>query len=286
MLEDLFDQQRAILKRDLLKSSDRIAAKVADRIRTSDTADTDEHTPETPETPSGAIAVAVGVLAIVSIALAITAFSLNSRLTDASAENSRLAEALGRETARIAGAEDGMLLEIEAYIDAIEAMRRSSLNAIEWSLGKSLHYPFGELALGDQRVASFEELIAHLQSIAFAGQLVVEIHTGRDCLTVGPNGYSLANAGIAAIDCDTRSLENGMVSEGGRLESVAMAALLNASADRTNGAMRFAIVPKGSSEPIVAYPPDPAMVSAGHWNAVADANRRIAFTLLPDAASE
>jgi hypothetical protein len=61
-----------------------------------------------------------------------------------------------------------------------------------------------------------------------------------------------------------------------------MAALINSSAARSNGAVRFTIVPKGPAEPILAYPPDPAMVSAGHWNAVADANRRIAITLLPD----
>lgn len=281
MLEDLFDQQRAILKRDLLKSSDRIAAQVADRIRTSDTPEADDHAPER-ESPSVAFVIALGLLALFAIVVTFLAYSLNSRLQDATAEIERLEAALGREAARIAGAEDGMLLEIEAYNDTIGAMQQSSIDAIEWSLNTSLRYPFGELPLGDQRVASFEELIAHLQTIDFAGQVVVDVHTGRDCLSVGPNGYAPADARISAIDCETRGFTNGTVPEGGRLQSVAMAALINSSAARSNGAVRFTIVPKGPAEPILAYPPDPAMVSAGHWNAVADANRRIAITLLPD----
>lgn len=280
MLEDLFDQQRAILKRDLLKSSDRIADKVADRIRVAEINE-EADAAKSSLFPSKLL-LASGVLALIAATLAVALFALNARFQRLAEENATLADVLSRETTRIVGVENERLLELQAYDNAIIDARRSSLQAMQWGLNTSMRYPFGEPALGDDKVATFEALIRQLLSLGFSGEVIVDIHSGLHCLSIGANGYALADPGIAASACDLRGLDTDAEFDVGRQQSVAMAALLNNAEARSDGALRFVIASQGTTEPGIEYPLDPATVFAGEWNAIADANHRIAVRFAPD----
>ena len=283
MLEDLFDQQRAILKRDLLKSSDRIADKVADRIRVAEQDEEPDAAANPPLFPSKLL-VATGILALVAGMLAVALFALNGRFQRLADENATLADVLSRETTRMVGVENERLLELQAYDNAISDARRSTLQAMQWALNTSMRYPFGEPALGDARVATFEGLVAQLLSVGFRGEVIVDIHSGLHCLSIGATGYKLADPQIAASACDLRGLDADAEFDVGRQQSVAMAALFNNAEVRSDGALRFVIASRGTTEPDVEYPLDPATVFAGEWNAIADANHRITVRFAPDAS--
>ena len=284
MLEDLFDQQRAILKRDLLKSSDRIADKVADRIRV---AEFDEDADaDMPNLFPSKLLVATGVLALVAGTLAVALFALNARFQRLVEENTSLTDVLSRETTRIVDVENERLLELQAYDDAISDARRSSLQAMQWGLNTSMRYPFGEPALGDDKVVTFEALVAQLIAIGFSGDVVVDVHSGLHCLSIGANGYSLADPQIPASACDLRGLDADAAFDVGRQQSVAMAALFNNAEVRSDGAIRFVVASQGTAEPGVEYPLDPATVFAGEWNTIADANHRITVRFAPDPNSQ
>ncbi len=283
LLEDLFDQQRAILKRDLLKSSDAIAARVADQIKSADPGESEVEDDAQPAwlTPTfWGFAALVGVITVLSFFY----LQLNERWRDAVEENANLRDALNRQEAESAGTESSLLNQIDNYRATMDASRSAMLDAIEWGMNRSGRYEYGELPLGDARVADFEELTNHLLSIGFTGQVVVETHVGNHCLTLGAEGYELADPQTMAERCDVRGFSVDEALELSRRQSVAMANFINAAEMRTGGALRFAIVPRGTSEPLLEDPLSATAFTAGEWNAIADVNNRIEIVLLPDSA--
>lgn len=285
MLEDLFDQQRAILKRDLLRTSDAIAAKVADQIGATEDPEAEFEVYKKRRRMLALTAAAIATLAGIVIVLSTLLLQAYSRLQNTVDHNTGLAESLSLQEAQSAGAQEALLRQLDDARQAIDTARASTLDTLEWGINRSGSYPFDEPALGDARVADFEELSARLQAIDFAGQVVIETHVGRYCLALGPNGYRLASPEIMADRCDTLGFDADAGIEMSRQLSVAMANLVNASGMRTNGAIRFLVVPRGLTQPIVPYPVNATTVTAGEWNAVAAANNRIAVVLLPDATT-
>jgi hypothetical protein len=67
----------------------------------------------------------------------------------------------------------------------------------------------------------------------------------------------------------------------GMRQSVAFANFVNISEERTDGQIRYAIVSRGNSEPLIEYPSTTG-ISAGTWNEIAQANNRVEITLMPD----
>lgn len=286
MLEDLFDQQRAILKRDLLKSSDTIAAKVADQIKASEDAepgiDFEDKQWRIPPIAMIGITALVGIVAILSILYG----QLNARLQNVIGDNADLVDSLNRQEAQRAGTEESLLRQLDEYRQSIDATQRSTLDAIEWGINRAGQFPFGEEPLGDTRVADFEELIAHLQAINFVGQVVVETHVGDHCLVLEPDGYQLANPQITASQCDARGFGFDEGLEMSRRQSVAMANLINSTGIRTAGGISFVVVPRGSTQPILQYPVNALTVTAKDWNDIADTNNRIGIEILPDPVTQ
>ena len=286
LLEDLFDQQQVILKRDLQKSSEAIAARVADQIKA---VEPDEHEVEIDEMQPGwpsakfwGIAALVGIITI----LAFSYLQLNERWQDAVDENATLRDAINRQAAQSAGTEDTLLRQIDDYQSTMNASQAAMFDAIEWGVNRSGRYSFGEAPLGDARVGDFEALTNHLLAIGFTGQVVVETHVGNHCLTFASEGYRLADPQSMASRCDARGFSMNEALELSRRQSVAMANFINSSDVRTGGAVRFAIVARGAANPIVQYPASVAAFTAGEWNAIADINHRIEIRLLPDSSAQ
>ena len=282
LLEDLFEQQRTILRRDFQKTSDAIADKVADRLRRWD--DVPGALPPEPETRMplrgiAALLIAGGVIAIV----AIQNVRLQSELGASKKEIAALADARTLQLDRTAGAEEAMLSQLDNIERRVESSRTATLDVVAWALNRSGQYPFGEEPLGDARIADAEELIDRLQAIEFQGQVIFATHVGEHCLTLMPDGYALADPGMPADLCDVRGFSSEEALDISSRQSVGMANLISSVDARTGGAISLSVVPYGASDPILPYPADPASVTAGEWNAIADVNNRIEVTLLPDA---
>ena len=280
MLEDLFDQQRAIIKRDLRRSTRSIVDEVSSTLiakQTEQMANARSSAGLLPAALGTAVAMVVAV-----VALSITMVQQNHKLNVLSDHNAGLTASLNQQETARETTEDALLNELQGYQQAIDDTRAATLTAIAWGMNRSGGFDFGEEPLGDRRVPDFEELGAHLMAIGFVGQIVVETHVGRHCLSLGANGYALADAELPADLCDTMGFDDETALEISRQQSMSMANLINSAGIRSDGAIRYLVVPRGASEPIVDYPVNPLLVSAGDWNRVADANNRIAITLLPD----
>lgn len=285
LIEDLFDQQQAILKRDLQKSSEAIAARVADEIKATEP-DGDEAEPEEEHSGwssgrIGAVVLLTGVIA----ALALFYVRLDERWQAAIDENANLRDAINRQAQQSTGTEATLLRQIDDYESTMSASQIAMLDAIEWGINRSGQYAFGEPPLGDARVGDFEALTNHLMAIDFSGLVVVETHVGNHCLSLTAEGYQLANSAGMAEACDARGFGADEALELSSRQSVAMANFINSSVSRTGGAVRFEIVARGAANPIAAYPASAAAVTAGEWNAIADTNHRIEVELLPDAVA-
>ncbi len=286
LIEDLFDQQQAILKRDLQKSSEAIAATVADRIKA---AEPDEHEvdveaiqPRRLTARFWGIATLAGIIAVLSFAY----LQLNERWQDAMNENANLKSAIELQSAQSEGTEVTLLRQIDNYQSTMNASQAAMLDALEWGFNRNGGYSFEELPLGDARVGDFEALTNYLMAIGFAGQVVVETHVGNHCLSVASEGYQLADSQSMAESCDARGFGMDEALEQSGRQSVAMASFINSSELRTDGAVRFQIVARGAVDPIVEYPVSATALTAGEWNAIADANHRIEIRLLPDSTAQ
>ena len=281
MLEDLFDQQRAIIKRDLRKTSADIAAEVVAALKANEESE-GRLPPQTPARPAPAWLGAGAALVAAVVVMATLLVQQNERLRSLSSNYAGLSASLNQEELARVDSETALRDELAAYQATVDTTRESTLNAIAWGINRSGQFAFGEEPLGDNRVSDFEELGAHLQAIGFVGQVVVETHVGQHCLTLGANGYALAEPALPADQCDAFGFDADTALEMSAQQSMGMANLINSAGIRSDGSLRYLIVPRGSSEPLVAYPVNPLLVNAGEWNRVADANNRIAITLLAD----
>ena len=202
MLEDLFDQQRAIIKRDLRKTSADIAKEVVAELKASRESEGGSP-PQTPARPTPAWLGAGAALVAAVVIMATLLVQQNERLRSLSSDYAGLSASLNQEELARVDSETALRDELAAYRETVDTTRQSTLDAIAWGINRGGQFAFGEEPLGDSRVADFEELGAHLQAIGFVGQVVVETHVGQHCLTLGANGYAIADPALPADQCDT-----------------------------------------------------------------------------------
>ena len=283
LIRDLFDQQRAVFRRDLLDSYETIAARVADEIRP-------DEEPETIEPPvaeeSGMprfARVAVSVLAIMTMVFAWLYMQRERSFQDMQAQNTALQRAF--EDQRVSDAEDSLatIQQIGDYQQTIDAMYAATLGSLEWGANLASEYGFGEMPMGDDRLQVVEQLTEQLFAIDFSGVVRIETHVGNFCLTLaGANGYRLAEDGMMAMDCDTIGVAAGEAYEIGLGQSVAFANFIRATDERSAGRIRYEIVSMGNADPLVNYPTAAPGMTAGAWNRIAGGNNRVEITIVAD----
>ena len=284
LIRDLFEQQRSILRRDLLDSYEAIAARVADEIRPGEPPETVEPpTPELEGMPRFA-RVAVSVLAIMTMVFAWMYVQRERSYQDMMAENTALQRAF--ENQRVSDAEDSLaaIQQIGDYQQTIDAMYAATLGSLEWGANLASEFRFGELPMGDDRLLVIEQLTAQLFAIDFSGVIRIETHIGNFCLTVaGADGYRLAEDGMMAMDCDTIGVAAGEAYELGLGQSVAFANFVRLTDERSSGRIRYEIVSMGNGDPLMNYPTVGPGMTAGAWNRVAGNNNRVEITIIADA---
>jgi CheY-like chemotaxis protein len=282
LIKDLFEQQRAIIRRDLLDSYEAIATRVADEIRPQPPEETPEPIEVEDESTPGFMRVAVVVLAVFTMIFAWLYLQREQSWQEMQLQNAELQRAF--ETQRIAEAEDSLqvLQQMGDYEQSLDAMYAATIAGLEWGANQSSEYPFGELPMGDERLKVVEQLTEHLMAINFSGVVRIETHVANFCLMVaGTDGYAPAND-LLAGDCDTIGVAAGEAYEMGLGQSVAFANFIRLADQRSGGRIRYEIVSMGNSDPLMDYPLTTEGITASDWNRVAAANNRVEISIFAD----
>ena len=282
LIEDLFDQQRAILRRDMLDSYESIASRVADEIRApvDDEPDGAADSDTDQLTTYKFVALAAGVIAIILGGLY---WDREQSVGTLVSQNTALTEALDQQ--QVASANDSIQVQTirSDYQQSLAAAYAGTLRAIEWGINQSGPYGATELPLGDKRLPVFEALLGQLIDVGFSGQVRVETHVGDFCLVMSaPDEYLPAAASIPATQCDSIGMSQSDAIERGQRQSVAFANFINVTQQQTAGQIRFNVVSLGNAAALTEYPPLQASTFAGDWNEIAASNNRIIVSLYPD----
>jgi CheY-like chemotaxis protein len=284
LIQDLFDQQRAVLRRDLLDSYETIASRVVDEIRPpEDEGETEMETPASGGMSRLAQA-AVAVLSMVAMVFAWLYWQREQGWQELQEQHLALQQVV--ESQRVADAEDSLqvIQQIGGYQQSLESMYAATISGLEWGANQASEYGYGEPPLGDERLAVVEQLGDQLAAINFSGVVRIETHVANFCLTVaGTDGFTLATGDMRAADCDAIGVTPGEAYESGLEQSVAFANFIRLGEERTGGRVRYEIISMGNSEPLMPYPVSPEGVSASQWNRIAAANNRVEISVYPDS---
>ena len=283
LIKDLFDQQRAILRRDLLDSYETIASRVVDEIRPPPAPEPEEPEPPGEQLTPRANRIAVAALAVLTMIFAALYWQREQSWRELQSNYAALQQTL--DSQRAVETED--YLAFNRRIDEVEgsltSMYAANISAIEWGANRASTYGFDELPLGDSRLSIIEQVSAQLAAIDFSGVVRVEVHTGDFCMVVADtDGYQLPPAEMPAEACAQLGLSPGEAYEMGLRQSVAFANYIRLADERSGGRIRYDIVSLGNSDPLIAYPATVAGLTAGEWNSVAASNHRVEISIVPD----
>jgi CheY-like chemotaxis protein len=281
LIQDLFDQQRAVIRRDLLDSYEAIAARVADEIRVPEADDQAGPGSRGQEMPPR-FQLIVAVMAVVIMVFAWLYWQREQGWQQARQQNATLLAALEQQRSIEADGAIEVQRRLTTYQQTLGSTFSTALDAVQWAVNRSGGYGFDDLPLGDERLALVEELSSRLIGLGFSGEVLIETHVGDFCMVDGgADGLELANPQMRVSDCTKIGFESSEAEQRGLRQSVAFANFVNVAEERTDGQIRYRVMSRGNSQPLLPYPA--AMdITAANWNEVALANNRVQITLMPD----
>lgn len=282
LIQDLFDQQRAVLRRDLLDSYEAIAARVADEIRSPAPAESSTIVAPANERLPGRFLAVASVLVGLTIVFGWMYWQREQSWQEVQHQNVSLLNAL---TQQQSIESDGALeteRRLDAYQQSLNSTFLAAVAAVEWSINQAGRYAFGEPPLGDSSLELLEGLVDHLQGMGFSGRILIETHVGDFCMVGGgPGGYDLAPPGLGIGQCELIGFEPSVAYEMGLNQSVAFANYTNTLRGESGGTIQVRILSRGNSEPLIPYPAPSPGLGADFWNEIAAQNNRVVISLDP-----
>jgi len=283
MIQDLFDQQRAILRRELRDSHEKIATRIADEIRPPVTDDFDAKAQKPESAFPGYLQIAIAVMTVVSIVFAWLFWQREQSWRDVEQQNVDLRHALSER--QVMAEQDSIEIQqqLGIYRQSLDIATSVALDSLVWAANQSAQYGINDIPLGDYRHSVLQKLSSHLEMLNFRGLVRIESHVGSFCMSFSQqDGYVLAPPDLPATQCDRIGFEPGDAYELGIRQSVAFANFVSLSRERTVGAIRYEIISFGNLNPLLDYPATPAGVSASVWNDIAASNNRVDISVIPD----
>jgi CheY-like chemotaxis protein len=282
LIQDLFDQQRAVIRRDLLDSYEAIAARVADEIRIPEPDGLAEPKKDRGQDVPPRFQLIVAVMAVVIVIFAWLYWQREQGWQQARQQNATLLAALEQQRSIEADGAIEVQRRLTNYQQTLGSTFSTALDTVEWAVNRSGGYRFDEWALGDERLALVEELSSRLIGLGFSGEVLVETHVGDFCMVDGgADGLELAEPQMRVSGCTRIGFESSEAEQRGLRQSVAFANFVNVAEERTDGQIRYRVISRGNSQPLLPYPAT-MDVSAESWNEIALANNRVQITLVPD----
>ena len=283
MIQNLFDQQREILRQEIEDSHELIARRVADRVRSHSQEDEFEEPVAASSRRKYALNAVAAVFGILTMIFALLLWSREDRWEELQQQNAELQQAL--EVRRANASQDSFEVQqqLNEYRRSLDATTMVALESLEWAANQLSQYEFADIPLGDFRLSVLQELTNYLVTLDFRGVVRIESHVGNFCMAFGgPDGYGLAAAETPAEECDQIGFGPSEAYEIGLRQSAAFANFINTARARTDGAMRYEIISYGNASPLLDYPPTPTGLSASAWNEIASNNNRVDISLYPD----
>lgn len=276
LIQDLFDQQRAVLRRDLLDSYETIAARVADEIRAPERrARSGAPTEPAERIPVRFVAI-VAVLIAVIIVFGWLYWQREQSWQEVQRQNVNLLNALSQQQSIEADGAVDVEQRLSQYQQSMSSAFSTAVDAIEWSVNQTGPYPFGEIPLGDAKLRILEGLVQRLRDMGFAGQIVLETHVGDFCMVGGgSDGYDLAPPTVLTGQCEQIGFKSAEAYEISSQQSVAFANFINTVEQESGGTIQINIFSRGNAEPLIPYPIETPGITAGFWNEIAAQNNRV-----------
>jgi CheY-like chemotaxis protein len=297
LIQDLFEQQRAIIHRDLSVSCEAIATRVVDEIRPPPPEEPGELPISDEKASSGLVRAVVVVLAVSTMIFAWLYWQREQSWQEIQAQNTVLQQSLESErisdaeelqsaldSQRVSDAEESLQVfqQIGDYQQSLDTMYSVTISSLEWGANQAAEYRFGELPLGDDRLKVVEQLTDHLLAISFTGVVGIETHVADYCLkAAGPNGYVPAE-GLMVAGCDRIGVAPEEAYQMGLGQSVTFANFIRLVDERSERKIRFEIISLGNSDPLLDYPVTTDGISASVWNRIAAVNNRVVVSVTPD----
>ncbi|MDH3615316.1 MAG: response regulator [Gammaproteobacteria bacterium] len=282
LIQELFDQQRAILRRDLRDSQAKIVARVADEIKLPEADDSDikarwfeRHRPAFSQ-------LALALVAVFAVVFAWLYWQTEQSRRELQQQNDTLQRALDQ---LVFETEDLLQFQQQSdnYQQSLDSTRKAALSSIEWAANQKSQYSFDELPLGDFRLSVIAEMANQLAALDFSGLIRIEAHVGNFCMSASAaEGYTLAAVDLPALQCDQIGFAPNEAYELGSRQSVAFANFIDLADERNGGKIRYEIVSQGNSSPLLTYPATADGVPASAWNEIAASNNRVEISLYPD----
>ena len=266
LLEDLFREQRAILRDDIRRGYEQVAESTTTLRQL-------EVEPRSRDTQAGLFVIGLAILAATTAIFGYLYFDSMALLDRANERIGLLVEGLQT---------DAELLEAGAATEAAAAFDNAEIAAIlEWGVNQAQRYPFGEMALDSSRAALLTELGQRLRSFGISATIAVDVHVGNFCMDGGEGGVlQLASPDSTIESCQQLGWPEAEALAFGAQQTLPFA---NAIAlESRDGEIRFEISSHGSTQPRNAYPAFTQGISAGEWNAIAAANHRVEIRILPN----
>ena len=308
-LRRLLDEQRVVLRKDLLVGLDTVARQSRekiDRLLDEKLELLREQLP--PPTPATSVLPTVMLIVLLFISVA---WNLTSRNRETQQNSNRLAAtgmagqvqspgeqpadgSSGRSSASgVAEKMDdgkrddpGLAGKAErgaANSDSVQDHIRQAWESVNWALSQDTRYPWDEIALDGARMQTVAQLLDQLASGGFSGKLVLETHVGEFCLQGdAEKGFKLAGEDITLDKCSRIMNPVQPTDSASTHQSLAFANFIASSPWLQDGRITLEIHATQRSEPLVAYPPREATTKAGEWNRIAAANNRVIIRLIPE----
>jgi len=282
LIQDLFEQHQAVIRRDLLNNYEAIATRFADEIRPPPPEEPVEPPMSDARAASGLMRAAMAVLVVSTIFFAWLYWQKEQSWREMQAQNAEFQRSI--ESQRLSDAEDSLqaLQQIGGYQQSLDAMYAATIDSLEWGANQTSGYRFSDLPLGDDRLKVVEQLTDQLLAISFSGIVRIEAHVGDYCLLVAESGGYVPAQDSLVVDCDKIGFTSGEAYEMGLLQSVAFVNFIRLADEQSGGRIRFEIISLGNSAPLLDYPPTTNGVFANDWNRIAAANNRVEIAVYPD----
>lgn len=283
LIQDLFEQQRAVLRRDLLDSYETIATRVADEIRAPEPEVIEAEPVDRDDNVPPRLQIAVAILSLAALIFAGLYWQRERSWKNLQQQNTTLQQMYAEQ--QVLGDEDKLQVQqqIRDYQQSLGTAYTVTVNTIEWAANQSSAYDFDELPLDDFRLSVLEELSDRLSAIDFSGLVRIETYVGDFCMSsAGADGYRLTDAELTTLQCDRLGFAQGGAFELGLRQSVAFANFIKLADTGPATRIRFDIISLGNSDPLLEYPDASSGVSAAVWNEIAAHNNRVEISIFAD----
>lgn len=283
LIQDLFEQQRAVLRRDLLDSYETIATRVADEIRAPEPEVIEAEPVDRDDNVPPRLQIAVAILSLAALIFAGLYWQRERSWKNLQQQNTTLQQMYAEQ--QVLGDEDKLQVQqqIRDYQQSLGTAYTVTVNTIEWAANQSSAYDFDELPLDDFRLSVLEELSDRLSAIDFSGLVRIETYVGDFCMSsAGADGYRLTDAELTTLQCDRVGFAQGEAFELGLRQSVAFANFIKLADTGPATRIRFDIISLGNSDSLLEYPDASSGVSAAVWNEIAAHNNRVEISIFAD----